>query len=217
MIDFHSHILPGVDDGSQSVEMSRAMLELLVRQGVTAVAATPHFYPTRSSPADFLQRRQAALAVLGETPIPVIPGAEVAYFDGLSRCDALEDLQLQDTDLLLVEMPFSPWSSRAVEELCVLSIQTGLTPVLAHVDRYPDQMKKYGSRLLDFGVLFQCNASAFLSPRTKGWALKMLKKGQLHFLGSDCHNLTTRPPRMDEAAAVIRKKLGEHPILTEEI
>lgn len=60
MIDFHSHILPGIDDGSASVEESLKLLEMLAEQGVKTVVATPHFYPDRTSVSDFLRRRDAA-------------------------------------------------------------------------------------------------------------------------------------------------------------
>ena len=82
MIDIHSHILPGIDDGSQSVEESHALLALLREQGVETVVATPHFYADRNDPENFLRRRKEALARLdhGETEMPrILLGAEVAY------------------------------------------------------------------------------------------------------------------------------------------
>lgn len=209
MIDLHSHILPGMDDGSRDVEMSREMLEMLSRQGVTAVMATPHFYAASDNPEEFLRRRAEAAARLGETPIPVELGAEVAYFDSMSRSGMLQKLCLGDTRLLLVEMPYGDWSSRMVREVCDLTAQLGVIPVLAHVDRYRAQFAKYMPEFLREGILFQCNADAFLNWRTRGWALSLLRRGAMFFLGSDCHNVTTRSPRMAEAKQVITKKLGE--------
>lgn len=213
MIDLHSHILPGMDDGSESPEMSRSLLTLLHRQGVETVVATPHFYAMEDTPEDFLRRRAEAcdrLSQDGEDTPRILLGAEVAYFDGMSHSRMLEDLQLEQSGLLLVEMPFGAWSRRMIEELFQIPILTGLTPVLAHVNRYrrADQLPKYRKELLRQGVLFQCNAEAFLSLWERRWALGMLRRGQIHFLGSDAHNLTNRAPKLMQAAQVIAHKLG---------
>lgn len=212
MIDIHSHILPGMDDGSKSTEETAQLLQLLQQQGVTTVAATPHFY-AQEAPDVFLKRRQAAfekMPVLSEDYPAVLLGAEVAYFSGMGNCEALIPLQIGQTKLLLVEMPFQDWSERVVEDVCQIPVQLGLIPVLAHVNRYPgkQQFPKYKDLLLRSGVYFQCNAEAFLSPKSRRWALSMLKKGYIHILGSDCHNLTQRPPMLALARSVIEKKLG---------
>ncbi len=212
MIDIHSHILPGVDDGSRDLEMSYSMLSALKQQGVQTVAATPHFYALRDNPERFLQRRGEALSQLQmkEDMPQVILGAEVAYFDGMGNTEQLAQMQLGDSKLLLVEMPFGPWSQRMIREVCQLQMQQGLRPVLAHVDRYRqrDQLPKYEQQLLEQGVLFQCNAQAFTDVFTRRWALRQLAYGQIHFLGSDTHNLTTRAPNLSQAAQIITKKLG---------
>ena len=214
MLDLHSHILPEMDDGSKSVEMSHAMLDLMGQQGVRTVIATPHFYASRDLPEAFLERRERAVGLLGDRKPgqpQVLFGAEVAYFDGMGRSEqVLRQLQLGDSGLLLVEMPFGEWNKRIVREICDLPLQTGLTPVLAHVDRYRgrDQLPRAMEEMLDCGVLFQCNAEPFLQFGSRGWALKLVKMGAVHFLGSDAHNLTTRKPNLGDAARVIEKKLG---------
>ena len=213
MIDLHSHILPGIDDGSESPEMSRSLLNLLRQQGVDTVVATPHFYAMQDTPGDFLRRRAEAVDRMEYDPADaphILLGAEVAYFDGMSHTQMLEALQLEQSGLLLVEMPFGPWSQRMIKELFQISFHTGLTPVLAHVNRYrrSDQLPKYQKELLRQGILFQCNAEAFLSFWERRWALGMLRRGQIHFLGSDAHNLTDRAPKLTQAAQVITRKLG---------
>lgn len=214
MIDLHSHILPGVDDGSVSVEMSCAMLNELQTQGVETVVATPHFYALQDAPEDFLRRRAEAaetLAAHTENAVRLLLGAEIAYFDGLSSSEVPEKLQIGDTGLVLVEMPFCAWTQRMIREVCQIPVMTGLTPVLAHVDRYRDrkQLPKFQEELLAQGILFQCNAEAFLPRWDRRWALQMLRQGKIHFLGSDAHNLTTRAPKLDQAAKVITQKLGQ--------
>lgn len=211
MIDLHTHILPKMDDGSQSVEETQKLLELLRSQGVTKVCATSHFYPEREAPEDFLRRRQASLELLPQAlRDSLLIGAEVAYFPGIGSCDTIRSLQLGNTGLLLVEMPFRAWNDRIIADICAIPGHLGLTPVLAHVDRYRmrSQFPKYCKALLNNDVLFQCNADAFERGPGCRWALKQIKKGYIHFLGSDSHNLTTRPPKLDIALAAITKKLG---------
>lgn len=213
MVDLHSHILPKIDDGSQSVEETMQMLSILSSQGVDTVVATPHFYPWRDTIEAFLERRQKAYAQLpkdGSLP-KICLGAEVAYFFGISRSAELSRLQLGKTKLLLIEMPFDSWTDRIVEDICDIHAKMGMQPVLAHVDRYRqrNQMGKYGKTLLEHGVYFQCNADAFLKGLKSRWALKQMALGNIHFLGSDCHNLTSRPPLLQEAAEKIRKKLSQ--------
>ena len=90
------------------------------------------------------------------------------YFQGISRTAQVRQLCIQDTGVLLLEMPFSGWSSRTVEDLAALAQQQEMTVVLAHVERYlPDQPRALWPKLRRMGILFQCNASFFLDWRTK--------------------------------------------------
>lgn len=208
MIDIHSHVLPGIDDGSRDAEESLAMLRLSARQGVHCMAATPHFYPMENSPERFLVRRQAAVEQLRAAWRPGLPklllGAEVYFFEGMSHVEELDTLCLEGTRLLLLEMPFSRWPDRVVAEAVSLQEQRGLTVLLAHIERYFRwQPKGIWDELLDMGLLMQCNANFFLDWRTKRKAARMLDEGKIHFLGSDAHNMTSRPPRLGEALAAV--------------
>ena len=218
MIDVHTHILPCIDDGSKSVEMSLQMLRISAQQGVKTVVATPHFYPTRNNPEKFYEDRQKAWEQLGQLPegLPrVILGAEVAYFDGISRSSQLEAMRLGDSNLLLVEMPMSPWTDYMIDEVVSIPGNLGLQPVLAHVDRYlhRSQLPRYLEELLDMEIPLQVSASAFLKFSQRSKMLRLIKNGWVDFLGSDAHNLTTRVPNMADAAQVIAKKLGEEALL----
>ncbi len=213
MIDFHSHILPGVDDGSGSTEESVQLLSALQEQGVDTVAATPHFYATQRTPSRFLERREEALGRLrdslsGRFP-EIICGAEVLYFPGVSRMEELPRLCLEGTNLLLLEMPFESWSEGMIREVHDLSRSGRFTLMLAHVERYYSmQPASVWDGLLEAGVLMQSNADFFLHLRTRRKALKLMREGRIHLLGSDCHNMRSRPPRMREAAQIIEKRLG---------
>ncbi len=208
MIDYHTHILPQMDDGSESVEMTAQMLAELERQGVDTVVATPHFYATSDDPEDFLRRRAEAIALLPPTPLKVVPGAEVAYFSGIGQCREIEGLCIGDSKLLLVEMPYTKWSVRMIGEICQISQELGLQPVLAHVDRYRKEFNRFRPQLEAGGVLFQCNVDAFIRLKARRWAFKLLKQNAFHFWGTDSHNLSTRGPKIVEAYAAVAKKLG---------
>ena len=215
MIDFHTHILPGIDDGSASVEESVQMLRSLAAQGVDTVVATPHFNPLKNTPEAFVTARNEAFSQLpqdGDIP-KILLGAEVAYFDSMCHCKDLSSLKIGDSNLILVEMPFGGWTDRMVEDVCSIERQLGLMPVLAHVERYnrKDQFPRYKG-LLEGQALFQCNAKHFLNGFASRKAFRQLAAGEIHFLGTDCHNMSLRAPNMDQAITQIRKKMGEEAI-----
>lgn len=214
--DLHSHILPGIDDGSASVSESLALLRLAREQGIRHVAATPHFYAHRDDPQAFLDRRARALdQLLRETAKePDLPeiflGAEVYYFLGMSESDALHSLSYDGGTAILVEMPMSPWSPQMYEELRQIWKRQGLIPVIAHVDRYiaPLRTHRIPEKLEELPVLVQANASFFQRASTSAMAKRMLKKGQIHVLGSDCHNMDFRKPNLGQTIELIERGLG---------
>ena len=220
MIDFHSHILPGIDDGSRNVKMSLGMIEALSRQGVDTICATSHFYVSQRTPEHFLERRQEAYEllepVLNDDAPRILLGAEVLYFPGISRLESLPDLCLAGTDVLLLEMPFTEWQEYWVREVQDLALGGEFTILMAHIERYyARQPRRVWDRLLELDVLMQANADYFLQQdsifrfRNRNSAVKLLREGRIHLLGTDTHNLTSRPPRMKEARDVIREELGK--------
>ncbi len=214
MIDFHSHILPQIDDGSSGVKESLEMLEELSLQGVDTVVATSHFYATQRSPQEFLARRERAFeqlkARLPENAPRILLGAEVLYFPGMSRMDELSTLCIEGTNILLLEMPFRPWSEHMIREVHDLARSGRYTLMMAHIERYyDDQPVSVWDDLLGEGVLMQSNADCFLPFFAGRKALRLLREDRIHLLGTDCHNMTSRPPQMDEALRVIRRRLGE--------
>lgn len=218
--DFHSHILPGMDDGSRSVEESLAMLRVEAQHGIRHIVATPHFYPRQNAPEEFLERRAESArrlfeAMDREPQLPQIHlGAEVYFFYGISDCEQLKELTIEQNGCILVEMPLSPWTDRMYRELQDIQSKQGLTPIVAHVDRYIRPFRTYGipDRLAQLPVLVQANASFFRDRFTRSMAMRMLRRGQIHLLGSDCHNLTSRAPNLDQAVQLIERKLGEEAI-----
>ena len=214
MIDWHSHILPGMDDGSRSIEESLAMLDALREQGVDHVIATPHFYANDEAVDAFLERRAQSQELLREAccekSLRILCGAEVRYYPGIARMKELERLRIQSTKLLLLEMPMAKWTEYTVRELIELAGSGEVTVVMAHMERYmPLQNRGVWEKLCDHGLLIQVNASFFggLGNRHKAW--KLLDAGRIHMIGSDCHNMTTRPPRIGDAYERIRRKFGD--------
>ncbi|MBE6976543.1 MAG: capsular polysaccharide biosynthesis protein [Ruminococcaceae bacterium] len=217
LTDFHSHILPGIDDGSRNVEQSISMLQAEAAQGIARVVATPHFYANHNDPNRFLDRRAKAaealsLAAAGETGLPeVVVGTEVHYFSGMSHSEVLPQLAIAGTRHILIEMPHAPWSESMYRELAEIYTARKLTPVIAHIDRYIRPLHTHGipGRLEELPVLVQANADFFLDRSMAGMALRMLRKKQIHLLGSDCHNLSDRAPNLGAAVKVIGNRLGQ--------
>lgn len=216
-IDFHSHILPGIDDGSSSVEESIELLKMEYEQGITRVVATPHFYANLDSPEHFLEKRAKAKEMLDEAlkDYPDFPeislGAEVYFFRGISDSDALSELTIDDKRFILIEMPESPWTDSMYSELEAIYTQRGIMPIMAHMDRYimPFKTHRIPERFEDMHVLVQANASFFLrGGMTSAMALRLLKDDKIQLIGSDCHNIKARPPKIREALEIIEKKLG---------
>lgn len=202
--DFHSHILPMMDDGSDSVATSLEMLTRSAAYGCSVMVATPHFYPENEGPDAFLARRAASAARLlngGYDPSRhpcVFLGAEVAYFTGIGHCADLKRLTVLGTRTVLVEMPFCRWTDSMVDDILFIRDHLGLCPVLAHIERY----RAFYSRrqlelLIEEGVAMQVNASNFAGCLTRYRARRMVASGVVQLIGSDCHNLGTRPPNLD--------------------
>lgn len=215
-VDFHSHILPGVDDGSRSVEESLEMLRAEARQGIGTVVATPHFYANHDTPERFLRRRAAAWEMLQtamalEAGLPeIILGAEVYYFSGISDSDQLYRLTTGQKRYIMLEMPTVPWTQNMYQEMENIYTKHGITPIIAHIDRYisPLRHRQILDRLEELPVLVQANSDFFLHPMTAPLALRMLKEKRIHLLGSDCHNCSTRKPELGRAIEKIEKHLG---------
>lgn len=219
MLDLHTHILPQMDDGSKSMAESLEMLALEKKHGVGRVALTPHFYAHRETLESFLERRGEAEQALrrhmaggGEYP-QVFVGAEVAFFNGMSRNEDIEECCLEGSQAMLIEMPFCKWTRPMWDELQYLRDVRGIQPVLAHVERYL-RFQPMGTvnTLCENGYFIQANGNFFLRWKTRPLAMHLLKKGKIHFLGSDCHSIAHRPPNLNAAVAEIEKKLGREAI-----
>ena len=213
-LDLHSHILPQLDDGSDSVEMSLAMLYQMAEQGVDVVCATSHYYAKYSSIPAFCERRAEALERLSSVltaELPrVLPAAEVAYFPHMEEQD-LMPLCIQGTRTLMLEMPFSDWTGLQLETVEALVLDCRYDVVLVHPERFcfSKSNRHKLEKLAELPIGLQVNAGSLLRWGTRRLALDLLQMAQYPLLGSDCHNLTSRPPNLKEGRKVVMQKLGE--------
>lgn len=213
MVDFHTHILPGIDDGSRSVEMSLEMLDRMKQNGIDKVAATPHFYADSMQPDRFFQKRSDAYAALQEQlpeDAPAIQlGAEVHYYDGVGNMERIRDFRIGTTGVLLLEMPAVPWSGRVMENLRKLTSIPDLILMIAHTERcLPAQSRQTLREFYSMPVILQSNAEIFLDWKTKRMSVRQFKKGAIHLLASDCHNLENRSPNLSEGLAILESSCG---------
>ncbi len=215
VIDFHTHILPGMDDGSKSPEMSLEMLRAEAEQGIECAILTPHFYARTESPQSFLKRREKCAELLknslkDEIYPRLVLGAEVHYFDGMSDSECLSELTVEGTRCILIELPMGRWSQRMWQEIGGIYPKRKILPVIAHLDRYVTPFNAY--RIFDeisrLPVKIQVNAGAFMRIGIKNKMLRLLDKGMVHFIGSDCHGNNLRKPNLGSALKIIERRLG---------
>lgn len=214
VIDFHSHILPGIDDGSKDLETSLEMLRMSAAQGVTDMVATPHFYASKEGFETYLEKRIHAFETLCASRTPDMPrirlGAEVAFFKGISQAEKIEELAEQIGRILLLEMPFMEWTDRDIQEVERMASCGRYTLMLAHLERYMgmSENKKKLKKLLEFPAVVQINAESLLDWKKSGKLVRMFRKGQAEVLGSDCHGIHHRQPNLSKGREVLEKKLG---------
>lgn len=205
-IDFHCHILPGADHGSDSTATSLDQLTEAAAQGISRLVATPHFYPHRHRVDDFLHRRAQALARLQKAALPqgcpdIYLGTEVLLCPGLERLQGLERLCLQNTDVLLLELPFADITDDHYDTVEALAESGRFRIVLAHIDRYPAEVIRRMAELGD--IRMQLNAEGVC--KSYKLCAPWLDTDRIVALGSDMHNHQNNYSKLWPAA---RKKLG---------
>ena len=188
-IDFHAHVLPNADHGSDSIEVSLKQIKYAQNAGVNIVVATPHFYPHIHNVPSFVSKRDKAaeeliFAANAEFPdIKIIKGAEVLICEGLEKLPMLEKLCIENTKTILIELPFSGFKLAHVETIEAI-IALGYDIVIAHADRYdPEDIDE----LLPLGVKIQLNASALAVPFIRKHIKAWINGGFVVAIGSDIH------------------------------
>lgn len=215
MIDIHCHILPGLDDGPESIEISCAMAEMAVADGITHVIATPHAHPQHPFDPELIRQRRDELQAQFEGQLTLATGSDfhLSY-------ENLRDIRLDPTrftlnqkDYLLVE--FADYSIPAALDQSLHDLHlAGLQPVITHPERNP-LIRSQPERLFRWlrqGCYVQLTAQSLLGrfgPSALEMAKDWLEAGAVHFLASDAHNTTTRPLRLRDTFDFVAREYGE--------
>lgn len=214
MTDFHSHVLPYIDDGADSNETAISMLKLSKRQNVSTVIATPHYLSDTMNADNAVSVREESYGELCEYArqtgfeMPeVIRGFEVTVHKKLYETD-ISRLCMGRGRVILLEMPYGGWTDEHFEILEYVRAE-GYTVMLAHIERYLDAVPDDRfEQLVNMGFYNQVNSNAFIKPELRGFIAEMIKGGFVHVIGSDAHNMTTRCSLMDAAENYIKNKIG---------
>jgi protein-tyrosine phosphatase len=196
-----------MDDGADTPETALKMLEILRKQGVTKIVATPHFYPGKETPEEFIKRRTLAAEPLQEYELTY--GSEVHIFRELPDLD-LPQLCIGDTKHILLELPYADYESWMSEAMWNAVSTHKLTPVLAHLDRY---ILRYSASDLEEvlslpGLVVQINADAFYNKKIIKVINDLAKRDFPIVLGSDAHNVDDRAPDFAPALKYLTSKKG---------
>lgn len=202
LTDYHSHILPGIDDGSKNVEMSLGMIEMLRKQGVERIVATPHFYAHRENgiPAYLKKRQNAYEKLMQANPAisDITLGAEVSIERGISEMEGIEKLAYQGTNYILLEFPYTGFYDWMCDEVDNIAYNYKLIPIIAHLHRYTNDFSKSQiESILSLNAVFQFNIEAFETHASRKFIKGIINNGNEFVFGSDCHNLKERKPNFD--------------------
>lgn len=207
--DYHAHILPGCDHGSDSVETSLKQLKMAKSAGVETICATPHFYPNNESVKSFLSRRSRTFEILkaasAENDPKILLGAEVLICDGMARMEHLPDLCLEGTSELLLEMPFYEWPDNIWDTVFSLNDIEELDIVIAHADRYPPKNIEV---LIDAGIPLQLNAGSLTHVLRRSKYMSWIENGYVAYIGSDIHGLGDGYREFEKSVRLIKHRLG---------
>lgn len=207
LVDFHSHILPGVDHGASNIEESLSLLKMAHQAGLQTVVATPHFYPHEHDVEEFLACREHSYQLLNEVKEKValpklVKGAEVLLCPGMENMDGLEMLCIQGTKVLLLELPFhiTKESIGLLDTVETLLHEKKLTVVLAHPNRYETEVI---DQAIAMGCSLQFNVEDVLRLRERSRVKRWLGAGVVSAVGSDVHHEKAVYKSFAKATAVL--------------
>lgn len=216
-IDFHSHILPGIDDGSRTIEESLGILDKMAEDQVDVVIATPHFYPDEISAGNFLKRRNEAFERLKPHLKPnhpeILLGAEVLLSSSLADNKYLSDLCIQGTEYLLLEMPYVRLTKSIIESVEEIVDCSNVKVMIAHVERYL-KFTSYDDieELMSLEVIGQLNSKSFEDRKKRKICLKLLKDNYAHVIGTDFHRIDRGDKPLSFGYDVVAKKMSDETV-----
>lgn len=215
MIDFHSHIIHGIDDGAKSLDMSLEMLKISESEGVEYICATPHFISEEFeiTREDYIEKLNNLVMASKEVnfKIKILPGLEIYMHPNLPKLYKEKKIWgINDSEYLLIELPmgqFPIYTEDVFYELMLL----GAKPILAHPERNTKIMKNHDliTNLIKQGVLMQINSGSLLGDygkEVKKTAEQFITMNMVHILGSDGHNMTSRKTKLKAAYEIVEDK-----------
>jgi len=218
MVDIHSHILPGIDDGAKTLEDSLELCRIAAGDGIETIVATPHVmeyrYPNTRSTIEGPFARLASEIQSRGIPLRVVRGAEVHLAADLVTRLRDGDLMTYDDNrrYMLLEFPFQDMVS-GTEEIVYRLRLAGVTPVVAHPERIGFFMDNPGrlEALLKLGALAQVTGGSLLGSfgeKSERAAWRMMERRLVHVLASDAHDQKHRRPEMSAAADLVARRAG---------
>ncbi|MEK6274235.1 MAG: CpsB/CapC family capsule biosynthesis tyrosine phosphatase [Actinomycetota bacterium] len=212
MIDLHSHILPGLDDGVRTLDEACDLAYTAAAEGVEVMAATPHVRADYPTTAGMMEAGVAELraALLAEAiDLHVVHGGEVALelIWALPREELRRFTLAQTGRYLLVEFPYRGWPPGVSSSVSAL-VEQGVTPLLAHPERNPEVQDRPErlEELVGAGALVQVTAASLdgrLDRAAQSTAKRLLELGLVHVLASDAHAPHVRKGGLEASAAAV--------------
>jgi protein-tyrosine phosphatase len=218
VIDLHSHILHGIDDGASDIEVALEMARRAVDDGVEVMACTPHFLPGIYDPS--VREVTARVAELNDRlmdegiDLVVVSGCEAHVRpDMVERLKSAEILGIHSGPHVLCEAPPAVLPTH-MDRLFMNMMAAGYTPILAHVERYRwiDRALPWVERMAQSGVLMQVTAGSFFGDYgriAQDWSMRLLLDGLVSIVASDTHDPEVRPPGLSKARKLVASELGE--------
>lgn len=215
--DTHCHILPGVDDGSTDIETSLKMLEMSISEGIQNIILTPHYIAGQTN-ADLIQLQFEKLQYEVQKnglEVQLFLGNELYYSPGI--LDALKKgqaLTIADTSYVLIEFQ-TDISFEKMRQAFHELFMNGYRPILAHLERFHclREQPHRVEQLIDAGIYMQANTNSFLREDDFKLLIPFVKKGWIHFLGTDSHRADWRPPQMRKTIQVLQKHLEKEELM----
>ena len=206
MIDIHTHILPHVDDGSDSIDTSLYLLNQEIKEGINKVILTPHQNKQNLDKKGLIEKYNEFKEKVKDLPIELYLGSEVYYYSGLK--EDLKDgkiLTLMDSKYFSVE--FSTRIEYNIKDILYDFTVLGFKPIIAHIERY-DYLSKEDYEEISKYALIQVNASSFFNKNYKKICMYLLKNNLIDFIASDCHD-RFRDVSFTKTIKLIKKKNKE--------
>jgi tyrosine-protein phosphatase YwqE len=196
-VDMHSHLIPGIDDSSKSMEESLELIQRLSSYGLKKIITTPHIMSEyyRNTPEIIRMGLEDLRKAVQREGIPVEIDAAAEYYMDEIFLDKVKnggELLTFGDNYILVETGFINRPQMLLETFFQLEM-AGFKPVFAHPERYQYLLadKKLQEDLIERNTIFQINLlslTGFYSKQVKDFAEVLLEKGNVQFFGTDCHN-----------------------------